>query len=125
MTATAIPLRETCECPKCSGTGTLPEFSHIADGTCFMCSGTGTFSYKTFIGPGKELRLDVFKRNGEFWYAQFRCITWKPYTLTRDDGTVIEGREGGKDLFYHEVRDADEARKLWREAGAVNNVWED
>ena len=125
MTATAIPVRETCECPKCSGTGTLPGFRHIANGDCFMCGATGTISYQTFVGPGRELRLDVFKRNGEFWYAQFRGMTWKPSTLTFDDGTVIETREWGKDLFYREIRDADEARKLWREAGAVNNVWED
>ena len=116
---------ETCTCPKCDGKGKLAGFSHIANGDCFMCGGTGTFRYKTFIGPGKELRLDVFKRNGEFWYAQFRCITWKPYTLTRDDGTVTEGRQGGKDLFYREVRDVEVARELWKTAGAVNNVWDE
>ena len=112
MTATAIPVRETCECPMCDGSGHRPEFSHIANGTCFFCSGTGKFSYNTFIGPDRELRFDVYKRRGEFWYAQLRLVTRK-------------GKVSGKDLFFKEVSDVDEARSIWRNANAVNNVWED
>ena len=118
-------ITKSCTCPKCNGTGKLPEFSHIANGDCFMCSGTGKFDYKAFTGPNRQLRLDVFKRDGGFWYAQFRCVTWRPYTLTQEDGTQIKGKEWGRDVFYQEIQDVNEARQLWKTAGAVNNVWED
>ncbi len=28
-------------CPRCSGSGKLPEFRHVAAGECFRCNGTG------------------------------------------------------------------------------------
>ena len=32
---------KTTTCPKCSGTGTLVAFRHIANGDCFACGATG------------------------------------------------------------------------------------
>jgi uncharacterized protein (DUF983 family) len=31
-------------CPKCSGSGYLPQFAHRKAGECFTCGGTGVFS---------------------------------------------------------------------------------
>jgi len=28
-------------CPKCQGTGNLPQYAHVQNGVCFRCSGTG------------------------------------------------------------------------------------
>ena len=115
---------ETCTCPKCDGKGKLIGFSHIANGDCFMCNGTGTVAFKTFEGPNRETRFDVFRRNGQFWYAELRGLTWKPTTFTHN-GVTKQGREWGRDLFYKRIDDAAVARQLWRSAGAVNNVWDE
>jgi len=32
-------------CPRCGGSGYLPEFSHVAGGVCFCCGGSGGDSY--------------------------------------------------------------------------------
>jgi RecJ-like exonuclease len=37
---------ETGTCGKCSGTGHINAFSHIAGGVCFMCGGTGKVTLK-------------------------------------------------------------------------------
>lgn len=34
-------LMDTAICGKCDGTGKLPHFSHVAQGTCFRCGGSG------------------------------------------------------------------------------------
>jgi hypothetical protein len=36
------------DCPKCAGRGTVPEFSHVDNGTCFRCDGTGKAEAKPF-----------------------------------------------------------------------------
>ncbi len=33
------PIGSWGSCPRCGGTGYLPEFSHVAGGTCFLCGG--------------------------------------------------------------------------------------
>ena len=89
-----------------------------------MCGATGTVSFESFVGPNQETRLDVFKRNGQFSYAELRCLTWKPTTFTID-GETKQGREWGRDLFYKSIDDVKVARELWKSAGAVNNVWDE
>jgi len=41
-TDTNTAAAETVTCPKCSGTGHLRAFAHIANGDCFACGTTGT-----------------------------------------------------------------------------------
>src|SRR5690606_19636251 len=36
---------DTEECPKCGGTGKLPQFAHINDGTCSGCAGVGKVNF--------------------------------------------------------------------------------
>jgi hypothetical protein len=43
------------ECPKCEGSGYIPEFAHIEDGACFSCRGTG---------KGRSSNLVVRLENG-------------------------------------------------------------
>ena len=35
------PAAERPTCSRCSGTGRIPNFSHIKGGECFRCRGTG------------------------------------------------------------------------------------
>ena len=35
------------DCLKCSGTGNIQVFSHVAGGVCFACEGAGFKTYKT------------------------------------------------------------------------------
>ena len=35
-------------CPRCSGTGYLPHFSHVAGGVCFLCNGNKEVRYDEF-----------------------------------------------------------------------------
>lgn len=102
----------TCDCPNCDGTGKLPHYSHIANGTCFACGGTGSLTFTDFIGSNRDVALDVMLRNGKFWYATLRCRTWKNVK----DGNGKTYHEWGRDLWYKEINDADEARAIWRTA---------
>ena len=38
----------TVKCEKCGGTGVIPQFYHIASGTCFDCNGTGKVEEKEY-----------------------------------------------------------------------------
>ena len=35
--------RRANRCPKCAGSGNLPQFQHRKGGECFTCGGTGVF----------------------------------------------------------------------------------
>jgi hypothetical protein len=34
------------ECPKCAGSGYIPQYAGIANGVCFTCSGSGKIVYR-------------------------------------------------------------------------------
>ena len=108
-------INETVTCPNCDGTGRLPHYSHIANGTCFACGGTGTITFKTFIGDNSDVILEVFKWKGEFFEAYLRCRTWKN-ERAQSDGKVYH--TWGKDKWVKCITDAEEARELWRNAKA-------
>ena len=38
----------TCKCEKCGGVGVIPQFYHVASGTCFDCNGTGMVQEKEY-----------------------------------------------------------------------------
>lgn len=42
----ADPVRpaSSTPCPKCSGTGNIPQFQHRKGGECFTCGGSGIFA---------------------------------------------------------------------------------
>ena len=90
-------------CGKCDGTGRLPHYGHIASGVCFDCQGSGKVSWKDRTDGTVKTSLEVFIRNGGFWYAAHRA------TVLADDGTW------GKCLTSANLQDADAARALWRD----------
>jgi RecJ-like exonuclease len=52
------------QCGKCSGTGKIESFSHIAGGICFWCKGTGRLSIKASRGAAvaqapKRASIDI------------------------------------------------------------------
>jgi hypothetical protein len=105
MTAT---LSATCTCPACGGSGKLPHYSHIANGDCFACGGSGTIrDLNAFIGAESDVSLEVEVIRGEFRGAVLRCRTWKV------TGTY---KTWGRDRWVREITDADEARRIWRDA---------
>lgn len=96
-------------CPFCSGSGKLPHFSHIANGDCFACGASGELRDLTaFVGSNSDMMLTVFLHRGEFSCATLRRRTWKN---TREGGMLW-----GRDSFYREINDAEEAREIWRNA---------
>jgi hypothetical protein len=121
MTAT---LNATCTCPACGGSGKLPHYSHIANGDCFACGGTGTIRDLTaFIGAESDVSLEVDTLRGEFRGAVLRCRTWK--NTTDANGQVWH--TWGRDRWVRDITDADEARRVWRDAkrlGIKTNLWE-
>ena len=93
----------TATCPKCNGTGILSHYAHIASGVCFDCGGAGKISFKQRTDGSIKTSLEVFIRNGQYWYAAHRA------TVLADDGTW------GKCLICNDLQNADEARALWRD----------
>jgi len=93
----------TGTCGKCDGTGRLGHYGHIANGVCFDCGGSGKISWKDRTDGTVKTSLEVFIRNGEYWYASHRA------TVLTDSGTW------GKCLICSDLQDADAARALWRD----------
>lgn len=106
----------TVTCPFCSGTGKLPHFSHVQNGDCFACGATGQLRDLTaFIGGNSDVVLTVWTHCGAFTGAHLRQRTWK-----------ISGqcKEWGRDRFYREINDVDEAREIWRNAKRLGIITE-
>jgi len=49
-------------CEKCNGTGRIPEYFHIANGTCFDCNGSGTIEVKEYEYTAEHLAKLEAKR---------------------------------------------------------------
>lgn len=47
-------------CTRCSGKGTLKQFSHVLGGTCFKCSGRGFTHVKSALKKTKSFNCFVF-----------------------------------------------------------------
>ena len=104
-------------CPFCSGSGKLPHFSHVANGDCFACGASGELRDLTaFAGSTSDVILTVILHGGKFYYATLRRRTWK----NTSDGGMLWGR----DSFYREIDNADEARTIWRNAKQLGIITE-
>ena len=87
-------------CPKCGGSGRLPEYVDIYDGVCFKCSGSGKFHHtwkeytpehaakleerrlnklraKAPAANAKLFKVNGFNENGEMWIALGDTFTIK------------------------------------------------
>lgn len=63
------------KCPRCNGTGSVPQFKHVQDGVCFRCGGTG-MSYPDKPQPENiELVSHIYTlvkiEGGISYFAQF------------------------------------------------------
>lgn len=38
--------KQSCECPKCDGSGRISAFAHIESGACFRCGGSGKIAFR-------------------------------------------------------------------------------
>lgn len=53
------------QCPwGCNGTGTLPWFSHIADGVCFGCHGVGWIRGRGQAQPAQPRKRRHWRKEG-------------------------------------------------------------
>jgi hypothetical protein len=103
---------EVCTCPNCNGTGKLSHYSHIANGDCFACGATGLMTLSHFIGDNSDISLEVETAQGKFYGATIRCRTWK--NIPDSTGKVYH--TWGRDLWFRQITDAEEARAIWRTA---------
>lgn len=55
----------TVKCEKCCGTGVIPQFYHVASGTCFDCNGTGWCEEKEYEYTPEWLAKQEAKRAKE------------------------------------------------------------
>jgi hypothetical protein len=67
-------LKNTVTCNRCNGRGSVPGFSHIANGTCFACHGAGSVTRKSsdnveFVEPYPELVIPEANRATEKQWA--------------------------------------------------------
>ena len=102
----------TVTCPFCSGTGKLPHFSHVQNGDCFACGASGQLrDLNAFVGDQSDVMLTVWTHCGKFSSAELRQRTWRTA-----NSSLGQYKEWGRDRFYREISDADEAREIWRNA---------
>lgn len=53
------------QCPwGCNGTGSLPWFSHIADGVCFACHGVGWIRGRGHTSPAQPRKPRRWRKEG-------------------------------------------------------------
>ena len=55
-------------CPRCGGSGYLPQFSYYEGGVCFLCGGGGDLGYSNFENSGSE---DYHNNEDEWDYDNF------------------------------------------------------
>ena len=67
-------------CPKCGGSGYLPQFSHVAGGVCFLCGG-GSVGYSNFENSDSD--YDYF--NNEDDWQDYNFDSYDDYEYF-DDG---------------------------------------
>ena len=112
-------------CVKCSGSGYIAAFSHIADGVCFACGGTGEYSH-----PATKHHNGVFEVVNEFAVWQFAPLKadhpFNPEGGKTDD-LLLQAISGsgrkGKTLFRIRLigeKDVEVGRKIY--AAAKNNI---
>ena len=83
MSRQANARKITVKCPRCGGSGNLPQFKHIGGGECFECEGSGRVSAEqvqndvdavhaaTFrIRSGADIAIEAAAR-GDFGRADF------------------------------------------------------
>ena len=65
-------------CPRCGGTGYLPQFSHVANGVCFLCGGSRTVDNSSFEDFEPE---DFFNEDdwNDYNFGKFDDYYDKPY----------------------------------------------
>lgn len=79
MTDTA---KKHLPCPKCAGTGTLWEFSHVKAGECFSCFGTGI-----------KHRVKRQKKQSHYWLVfspEFDKLFDEPYLRRTTEADALE-----------------------------------
>lgn len=108
-------------CPFCGGSGHLPHYSHIQNGGCFACGASGELDdLSAFIGDNSDLMLTVYVNHGVFSSATLRRRTWRMVPGcsigSGKNHRIGIGKEWGRDSFVREISDAEEARKIWRNA---------
>jgi len=53
------------QCPwGCNGTGSLPWFSHVANGVCFACHGQGWILGRGHTGPAQPRKRRQWRKEG-------------------------------------------------------------
>jgi hypothetical protein len=71
-------------CPKCDGTGFIPQFSHYAQGVCFDCMGIGVVGNLSVKDIRKQEEIEAKKRQEEKEQKEYKRsivlnqIIWRP-----------------------------------------------
>ena len=87
MKAATLETANTCDCPKCGGTGYIPAFSGIANGDCFRCDGTGKVrasTVKTVVMPLAESVVRQMNWIMSATEEQICSMTWVQISKSRD-----------------------------------------
>lgn len=120
------------ECGKCRGTGHLPEYGHVAAGTCFACNGEGRY-----LAPAdwrqrearaeKRRQREAAKRAASGANARL----WAEFTAAHPaEAALIEQHKNGalgyawSSVYVHDERDCNPAQALHmaRQYAAANSI---
>ena len=86
-------------CSKCSGTGIIKGFSHIAEGRCFDCGGSGkVFAYRSTEQRNKNIHLKRFieEKSNEQILDDKELKTWFEFDF---DPYTTEGLKKGQEFL--------------------------
>lgn len=118
--STQLTQKATITCPFCNGTGHLPHFSHVQNGDCFACGASGQLrGGSSFVGNNSDVVLTVWVHNGQFSSAEIRQRTWKLV-----NSSLGPCKEWGRDRFYRQIEDVNEAREIWKNAKKLGIITE-
>lgn len=104
------------QCPRCQGTGVLPQFMHIDNGICFLCEGSKEIECNEIELPESAVvcyqdNRNVTEHNGQFWPEEWRI---ERFSIVVNGGS--HNRDGWEFVteVTHQNRSA--LRELWTAA---------
>ena len=96
---------EKIKCPKCGGTGYIPQYNHVEDGICFDCSGSGWIDKKEYEHMIEQQATRDIKR------------------LSKQESNLKAARDFYTDVLYLVIGNTYSIKNELKANGAKWNFW--
>jgi len=86
--------KQTIKCPKCYGTGRLPQYANIAAGVCFKCEGNGSFESTIETAAAKAKREAKAEERAKVQAERWAATLAEVMAIVPEGHPAMEGIKG-------------------------------